>query len=147
MNERTHFFIKIYPLTALYSRKGWCWLCVRGELETGTDCYILTPQVLLTIAAVLSNSGWATQPWFTEGPGPLSGAGPHSADNCDWIWPKPSLAPGYIIVCGRTHLHRIKPRPQIKVIFRYLRPDAPISLLHRCISWLTARSRVNMLQN
>ena len=26
----------------LYSQKGWCWLCVRGELETGTDCYILT---------------------------------------------------------------------------------------------------------
>ena len=26
----------------LYSRKSWCWLCVRGELETGTDCYILT---------------------------------------------------------------------------------------------------------
>ena len=21
---------------------GWCWLCVRGELETGTDCHILT---------------------------------------------------------------------------------------------------------
>ena len=22
-------------------RKGWCWLCVRGELETGIDCHIL----------------------------------------------------------------------------------------------------------
>ena len=41
MNERTHFFIKNISLT-LYSRKGWYWLCVRGELETGTDCYILT---------------------------------------------------------------------------------------------------------
>ena len=40
-NERTLFFIKNIPLT-LYSRKGWCWLCVRGELETGIDCYILT---------------------------------------------------------------------------------------------------------
>ena len=39
MNERTHFFIKIYLI--LYSRKGWCFLCVRGELETGTGCYIL----------------------------------------------------------------------------------------------------------
>ena len=66
------------------------------------------------------------------------------------------MAPGHIIVCrpsascGRTHLHRIQPRPQVKVIFRYLRPDAPASLsfayLHRCISWLTARSMVNMLQ-
>ena len=41
MNERTHFFIKISSLI-LYSRKGWCWLYVRDEWETGTDCYILT---------------------------------------------------------------------------------------------------------
>ena len=24
------------------NERCWCWLCVRGELETGTDCYILT---------------------------------------------------------------------------------------------------------
>ena len=41
MNKRTHFFIKNIPLP-LYSRKDLCWLCVRGELETGTDCHILT---------------------------------------------------------------------------------------------------------
>ena len=42
-NERTNTLLyKIISLT-LYSRKGWCWLCVRGELETETDCYILTP--------------------------------------------------------------------------------------------------------
>ena len=52
MNERTRFFIKNISLT-LYSRKGWCWLCVKDELETGTDCHILT-QVLLTIASLLS---------------------------------------------------------------------------------------------
>ena len=58
---------------------------------------------------------------------------------------KPSVAPGYIFVwrksaaCGRTHLHRIQPRLQVKVIFWYLRPDSPVS-------WLTARSRVNILQ-
>ena len=40
MNKRTHFFIKIH--LSHFIRKGWCWLCVRGELETGTDCYILT---------------------------------------------------------------------------------------------------------
>ena len=40
MNEWTHFFIKIYLSHFIW--KGWCWLCVRGELETGTDCYILT---------------------------------------------------------------------------------------------------------
>ena len=46
MNERTHFFIiKKYTSHTLFSkglRNGWCWLWVRGELETGTDCHILT---------------------------------------------------------------------------------------------------------
>ena len=52
----------------------------------------------------------------------------------NWLELKPSVAPGYIIVwrppasCGCTHLHRIQPRPQVKVIFRYLRLDAPASL-------------------
>ena len=47
------------------------------------------------------------------------------------------MAPGYIIVwrspvsCGRTHLHRIQPSPQVKVIFWYLRPDALVSLFFR----------------
>ena len=52
----------------------------------------------------------------------------------DLNWLKPSVAPVYIFVwhppasSGRTHLHRIQPRPQIKVIFRYLWPDAPVLL-------------------
>ena len=37
------------------------------------------PKVLLTIAALLSHSGWATQTWVTEGISPLSGAGSYSA--------------------------------------------------------------------
>ncbi len=41
-NEWTNTFLyKYIPLT-FYSRKGWCFFCVRGELETETDCYILT---------------------------------------------------------------------------------------------------------
>ena len=47
----------------LYSRKGWYWLCVRDELETGTDYYI-DPAVLL------SHLGWVAQPWVTEDPKP-----------------------------------------------------------------------------
>ena len=40
-NERMNTLLyKNIPHT-LFS-KGWCFLCVRGELETGTDCYILT---------------------------------------------------------------------------------------------------------
>ena len=41
MNEQTHFFIEIY-LSHFILERG-CFLCVRGELETGTDCYILIP--------------------------------------------------------------------------------------------------------
>ena len=29
------------------------------------------------------------------------------------------------------HYHLIQPRPQVKVIFRYLRPDAPVFNIHR----------------
>ena len=47
--------------------------CRRGQTAT------YWPQVLLTIAALLSHSGWAAQPWFTESSSPLSGAGSHSA--------------------------------------------------------------------
>ena len=56
-NERTNTLLYKNISLTLYSRKGWCWLCVRGELETGTNCSILT-QVLLTIAALFSHLGW-----------------------------------------------------------------------------------------
>ena len=42
-NERTNTLLYKNISLTLYSRKSWCWLCVRGKLETGTDCYILTP--------------------------------------------------------------------------------------------------------
>ena len=138
MNEQTHFFIKNIPLT-LDSWKGWCFLCVRGELETGTDCHILT-QSSLTIAALHSHLGWGCSTVGYWGPKPSVWswlARGHLVPN--WLQLqlnydslKPSVAPGYIIVwyppasCGRTHLHRIQPRPQFKGIFRYLRPDAPV---------------------
>ena len=152
-NERRNTLLyKNIPLT-FYLRKGWCWWEVSWRrVQTAT----YWPKVLLTIAALLSRPGWAAQPWVTEGWFSLRHLVPQltptaSGTRTDSL--KPSVAPGYIIVwrppnsCGHTHGHRIQPRPQIKVIFRYLRPDAPVSLLHRDISWLTARSRVYMLQN
>ena len=42
-NERTNTLLYKNISLTLYSRKGWCWLCVRDEMETGTDCYISTP--------------------------------------------------------------------------------------------------------
>ena len=120
---------------------GWCWLCVRGELETETDCHILTPSS--SDHSSTSFAFWlGCSTGVSDGPSPLSGAGAHSAgilsptttrthcleltasnsnSNCDSNskWPKPSVALGYIIVyfsasCVRTHMHRIQPRPQSK---------------------------------
>ena len=58
-NERTNTLLYKDISLTLYSRKGWCWLCVRGELETGTDCYILS-QVFLIIAALPLHLGCST---------------------------------------------------------------------------------------
>ena len=114
-NERTNTLLhKNIPLT-FYSRKGWCWLCVRGELEMGTDYYILTPSSsnhsstsFAFWLGCLTVGHWGPKPsvwsWFSLCWHPIS--------NWNWNsnWPKLSVAPGYIIVshppasCGRTHL-------------------------------------------
>ena len=77
----TLLYKKYIPLT-LYSRKGcegvdvgYVWE-VRSWRRGQTATY--WPKVFLTIAALLSHSGWAAQPWVAEGPSPLSGAGSHS---------------------------------------------------------------------
>ena len=147
INEWTHFFIKIY--LSHFIRKGWCWLCVRSELEMETDCYILTQ-------SSSDHSSTSFSFWLLNcgslGPQALSLQADSQAGilspnwlqlqlNWNWLkltdrnsnWLKLSVAPGYIIVwcppasCGHTHLHQILPHPQVKVIFRYLRPDEPVS--------------------
>ena len=165
--RRTYFFIKIY--LSHFIRKGWCWLCVTGELETGTDSYILTQSS--SNHSINSFSSW--QGCSTRGHWELkalcqplalnSASCPQltpTATATDSNWPKPSVAPGYIIVlgppnsCGRTHLPQ-SPNSTTSTG----QGDIPISLtgctcfrcsfpyLRRCISWLTVRSRVNMLHH
>ena len=86
MNERTHFFIKIYVDV------GCVWEVSSRRGQTAT----YWPQVLLTIAAPLSHSGWAAQPWVIEGPKP-SAAGSQfgilspTGSNSNWNWLKPSV--------------------------------------------------------
>ena len=102
-NERLNTLYKNISLT-LYSRKGWCWFCVRGELETGIDCYILTPSS--SDHRSTSSSSWLG----LLNHGSLRAASPQSAN---WFsrWhlvpqltptptgtPQASVAPGYIIV-------------------------------------------------
>ena len=111
MNKRTHLFIKIYLSQFILERVdvGCVWEVSWRRGQTAT----YWPKVLLTLVALLSHPRWAAQLWVTEGPSPLSGAGSHSAGILSQIgtyWPKPSVAPGYIIVwrppasCGCTHL-------------------------------------------
>ena len=88
-------------------------VCERWVVETWTDCYILTPSSSdhssTSFAFWLSCSTmghWGPKPsvwsWFSLSWHPISNW------NCNW--PKPSVAPGYIIVscppasCGRMHL-------------------------------------------
>ena len=99
--------------------KGWFLLCVRDELETGTDCYI-DPAVLL------SHLGWVTQPWVTEGPKPSV---------CHWF--------------SCCHLVPNSLKPSVSWLYYCLTPTCycySSAYLHRYISWLMTQSRVNMLQ-
>ena len=65
MNERTHFFIKIYPSHFILERidVGSAWEVSWRREQTA----IYWPKVLLTIAAFLLRPSWAAQPWVTEG--------------------------------------------------------------------------------
>ena len=138
-NERRNTLLyKNIPLT-LYSRKGWYWLCVRGELETGTDCYMLTQ-------SSSEHSSTSFSSWL----------GCSKPSVCHWLsfrylvtnWLQLQLEltdssrqrhlviflfdvhllPVGVRIC---HHHRIQLRSQVKVIFRYLRPDAHVSLFFR----------------
>ena len=133
-NERTNTLLyKNIPLP-LYSRKGWCWLCVRGELEWGQTASSSSDHSSTSFAFWLGCS--TVGHW---GPSPLSGAGSHSAGillqlELDGVYVlvifffDTHLLPGGVRIC---HHHRIQPRSQVKVIFRYLRPDAPVSQFFR----------------
>ena len=119
-NERTNTLLYKNISLTLYSRKGWCWLCVRGELETGTDSYILTPS-----SSDHSSTSFSSWLWLLNR-GSHFGILSPTDSNCNWL--KPSVSRLYFYLTSTC--------------FR-----CSSAYLHRCISWLAARSRVNMLQN
>ena len=88
MNERTHFFIKIY--LSHFIRKCWCWLCVRGELETETDCYILTQSSSRDHSSTSSSSWLGCSTVGRWGPKPTAWSWfslrRHPITNCNWNW-------------------------------------------------------------
>ena len=108
---------------------------MRSELETGRDCYILTPcssdhsSTSFAFWLGCTTAGhWGPKPsvwsWFSLRWHPIS----------NWLQLKLELELTQD-VCGL-------------VIFLFEVHPIPLSsvYLHRCISWLTARSRVNMQQ-
>ena len=122
INEWTHFLIKIY--LTLYSRK--VDICCVWEMSWRQgQTAILTPVLLATIAALLPHLSWGCSAVGLGGPKalclPLALTLAFCLQLLRTVW-----APGYIIDV-RT-------------------PASPVLplFLHRCISWLTARSRVNI---
>ena len=83
MDERTHFFIKIYLSYLILERfdVGHVWEVSWGQTAT------YWPQVLLTIAALLPQLGWAAQPWVTDGPKPsvFRWFSRRHLANCNWL--------------------------------------------------------------
>ena len=75
MNERTRFLIKIYLSHFILERVDVS--CKRGELDTETDCHILTP--ISSDHCSTSFSFWlGCSTVGPEGPSPQSSACPHS---------------------------------------------------------------------
>ena len=164
-NERTNTLLyKNIPLT-LYSRKGWWFLCVWGELETGSDCYILTQN-----SSDHSNASFAS--WLDcstvghWGPQALSlqadsyaGFLSPTDSNCNWNWLTQAVCGTWLYNClistcflwayasatitEFNHVHRS--RWYSDIFDRMHLFHCSSAYLHRCISWLTARSRVSML--
>ena len=137
INEQTCFFIKIYTSHNLFSkglRKGCVWEVYWRREQTAT----YWPKVLLTIAALLPHLGWAAILWVLRAQAlclelVLTLASYLQLEQqlelqltqaiCGtWLYNRRPPAS-----CGRIHLYRIQPRPQVKVIFRYLQPDALVS--------------------
>ena len=119
------------------------------------------PKVPLTIAALLFHLGWAAQPWVTEGP---------KLSVCRWFslrhlvpkltptdWPTQAVCGTWLYFCLMSTcflwayasatitdfnlVHRSRWYSDIFDRMHLFRCSS--AYLHRCISWLTARSRVN----
>ena len=125
-NERTNSFISL----TLYSRKGWCWLCVKGELETGTDSYILTQ-----LHSSTSFSSWLglLNRGSLSAQSPLSAAGSHFSilSPTDSNWLKLSM-PWFILL--RPPVSAVLP-----IIYTGASLDWPLGRRSICYNWPTTR--------
>ena len=123
--ERTNTLLYKNTSLTLYSRKGDI-SCV-WEVSGDKDGLLFWPKVLVTIAALLPHLAGVAQPWVTEGLKPSV---------CRWL--------------SIRHLVSNCLKPSVCWLYYCLTSTCfrcSSAYLHRCISWLTARSRVNILQS
>ena len=131
MNERTLFFKKIYLSHFILERVdvGCVWEVIWRQGQTATHW----PKVLLTIAVLLPHLGWGCS---TVGHWGLQALSLHAVSHAgilspNWLQLQLELTQA---VCGTCLYNCLSP-----TCFR-----CSSAYLHRCISWLTARSRVNI---
>ena len=92
-NKRTNTLLyKKYISHTLFS-KGWYFLCGRGELETGTDCYI-DPSSRDHSSTSSSSLLWWLNRGSLRAQNPLSAAGSHSGI----LSPTDSNRPGNLVI-------------------------------------------------
>ena len=163
MNERTNFFIKIYLSHFILERVdvGCVWEVSWRRGQTAT----YWPKVLLTIAALISHSGWAAQPRATEGPKPSVCKLILTLTSCvqlelqlelqltqtvrgTWLYNCLTYtcflwAYASATITEFNHVDRSRWYSDIFDQMHLFRCSS--AYLHRCISWLMARSRVKLL--
>ena len=121
--EQIHF-LKKYKSITLYFRKGDVLLCVRDEWRQG-QAAVLTQVLLLIIAALLPHLDLGCSTGGHWGPKALNLQLALTLASCFRLY---TTHPGTCLYYFLT-----------STCFRY-----SSAYLHGCISWLTARSRVNI---
>ena len=158
MNERTHFFIKIYLSHFILEKVDvscmWEVSWRRGQTAT------YWPKVLSTIAALLPHLGWGAQLWVTEGhkPSVWNWFSLRWIPISNWNWLTQAVCGTWLYNCLTPTCflwayasatitefnHVLRSRWYSDIFDRMHQFRCSSVYLHRCISWLTARSRVNM---
>ena len=151
MNERTHFFIKIYLSHFILERVdvGCVWEVSWRQGQTVT----YWPKVLLFNRGSLRATRHQSASWFSRWhlvPNWLQLQLELTQAVCNtWLYFCLSStcflwAYAFATITEFNHVHRSRWYSEIFDQMHLFRCSS--TYLHRCISWLTARSRVNMLQ-
>ena len=145
MNERTHFFRKIY--LSQFIRKGRERVVYERWVGDWTDWNILIPS-FSTFSSTSFSFCWAVQPGVLRAQAlcwELLLTASSCNRNSNQLTPTHSNSLWDRVISltstffpWASQFHRFQPIHRSRLYLRYLRPDAPVS-------WLTAGSKVNML--